>query len=87
MQSARCKAACAVTTSGLTRLVYGQHVAVSGRLVEPAIFDGFSYKDYLAIKGVGSVLYDANVASCSTAASTATRSCMNSMRCAPAARR
>ena len=50
-----------VTTSGLTRLVYGQHVAVSGRLVEPAIFDGFSYKDYLAIKGVGSVLYDANV--------------------------
>ena len=50
-----------VTTSGLTRLVYGQHVAVSGRLVEPAVFDGFSYKDYLAIKGVSSVMYDARI--------------------------
>ena len=50
-----------VTTSSSTRLVYGQHVAVSGRLVEPAVFDDFSYKDYLAIKGVSSVMYDARI--------------------------
>ncbi len=50
-----------VTTSGVGRLQYGRHVAVTGRLAEPAVFDDFSYKDYLAVKGVGSVMYGAAV--------------------------
>ena len=50
-----------VTTSGTGRLRYGQHVAVSGRMVEPAVFEDFSYKDYLAVKGVRSVMYGAAV--------------------------
>ena len=50
-----------VTTSGTDRLRYGQHVAVTGRLVEPAVFEDFSYKDYLAVKGVRSVMYSAAV--------------------------
>ena len=50
-----------VTTGGEPRLRYGQQVAVSGRLSEPAIFDDFSYKDYLAIQRVNSVLYAGQV--------------------------
>ena len=50
-----------VTTSGIGRLQYGQHVAVTGRMAEPPVFDDFSYKDYLAVKGVGSVMYGAAV--------------------------
>lgn len=50
-----------VTTSGPGRVQYGQHVAVTGRMAEPPVFDGFSYKDYLAVKGVGSVMYGARV--------------------------
>ncbi|MFN8469323.1 MAG: ComEC/Rec2 family competence protein [Caldilineaceae bacterium] len=50
-----------VTTSGIRGLRYGQHVAVTGRMVEPAIFEDFSYKDYLAVKGVRSVMYGAAV--------------------------
>ena len=50
-----------VTTPSAGRLRYGQHVAVTGRLAEPAVFDGFSYKDYLAVRGAGSVMYGAVV--------------------------
>jgi predicted membrane metal-binding protein len=50
-----------VTTSGTGRLQYGQHVAVTGRMAEPPVFDDFSYKDYLAVRGVGSLMYSAAV--------------------------
>ncbi len=50
-----------VTTRGIARLRYGQAVAVTGRLVEPAVFEDFSYKDFLAIDGVNSVMYGAQV--------------------------
>ena len=50
-----------VTTREVGRLFYGQAVAVTGRLAEPAVFEDFSYKDYLAIDGVNSVMYGAQV--------------------------
>lgn len=50
-----------VTVRGASRLRYGQVVSVTGRLVEPAVFEDFSYKDYLAIDGVNSVMYGAQV--------------------------
>ncbi|MFN8470243.1 MAG: ComEC/Rec2 family competence protein [Caldilineaceae bacterium] len=50
-----------VTAFGTARLRYGQPVSVTGRLAEPAVFEDFSYKDYLAIGGVSSVMYGAQV--------------------------
>ena len=43
------------------RYRYGQPVRVTGRLVTPPEFDTFSYRDYLARKGVYSLLYSASV--------------------------
>lgn len=48
-------------TAGGPRLHYGQQMTVRGRLSEPAIFDDFSYKEYLARQGIGSVLYNGEV--------------------------
>ena len=50
-----------VTAFGTARLRYGQAVSVTGRLADPAVFEDFSYKDYLAIDGVNSVMYGAQV--------------------------
>ncbi len=50
-----------VTSRSAPPLRYGQQVAVSGRLSEGGVIDGFSYTDYLAVKGVGSVIYGAEV--------------------------
>ncbi len=43
------------------RLHYGEAVVVRGRLVTPTEFDSFSYRDYLARRGVHSVIYDAQI--------------------------
>ena len=43
------------------RLAYGQPVVIRGRLVTPNEFDSFSYRDYLARRGVHSVIYDAKI--------------------------
>ncbi len=45
--------------AGTGRLRYGQQWPLPGRLVEPAVFEDFSYKDYLAVDGVNSVMYGA----------------------------
>ncbi len=50
-----------ITTGAEPRLRYGQQVTAGGRLVEPAVFDGFSYRQYLAGKGIFSVMYRADV--------------------------
>jgi competence protein ComEC len=50
-----------VTAQRTARLRYGQALTVTGRLVEPAVFKDFSYKDYLAIDGVNSIMYGAQV--------------------------
>jgi competence protein ComEC len=42
-------------------VAYGDRVTATGRLVTPGVFDTFSYADYLARRGVFSVLEDANV--------------------------
>ena len=49
-----------VTTES-ERLQYGDHVSVTGRLVEPPVFDDFSYRQYLAIKGIEGLMYGAHV--------------------------
>ncbi len=43
------------------RYVYGQPVAVRGRLVTPPVFEDFSYREYLARKGVHSLAYGAQI--------------------------
>lgn len=43
------------------KLAYGQPVVIRGRLVTPNEFDSFSYRDYLARRGVHSVVYDAQI--------------------------
>ncbi|MFN8442701.1 MAG: DNA internalization-related competence protein ComEC/Rec2 [Caldilineaceae bacterium] len=43
------------------KLAYGQPVVIRGRLVTPNEFDSFSYRDYLARRGVHSVVYDAKI--------------------------
>ena len=40
---------------------YGQSVRVSGRLTTPPDFEDFSYRQYLARRGIHSILYDAKV--------------------------
>lgn len=43
------------------RYTYGQPVRVRGRLVTPPAFEGFSYAEYLARKGVGSLVYSPRI--------------------------
>lgn len=65
-----------LTIAGMTHLVrgelrlntgiyqhyaYGQPVRVSGRLVTPPDFEDFSYRDYLARKGIHSLVYGARI--------------------------
>lgn len=50
-----------VSVRSRQRLRYGEAVVVRGRLVTPTEFDSFSYRDYLARRGVHSVLYDAQI--------------------------
>ena len=50
-----------LTTSIRQRYAYGQPVRVQGRLVTPPEFTDFSYRDYLARKGIYSLLYNAQL--------------------------
>ncbi len=43
------------------RYRYGQPVRVTGRLATPPDFDSFSFREYLARKGIHSVLYSATI--------------------------
>ena len=43
------------------RYTYGQPVRVTGRLVTPPVFEDFSYKEYLARKGIHSLFYSARI--------------------------
>lgn len=43
------------------RLRYGDPLAAQGRLVTPPVFAEFSYRDYLARQGIGSLLHNAQV--------------------------
>ncbi|MEM7132703.1 MAG: DNA internalization-related competence protein ComEC/Rec2 [Chloroflexota bacterium] len=43
------------------RYRYGQPVRLRGRLVDPPVFEDFSYRDYLSRKGVHSLLYNAKI--------------------------
>ena len=43
------------------RYTYGQPVRVTGRLVTPPEFEDFSYKEYLARKGIHSLFYSAHI--------------------------
>ncbi|MFO7634559.1 MAG: DNA internalization-related competence protein ComEC/Rec2 [Caldilinea sp.] len=43
------------------RYLYGSPVRVTGRLVTPPVFDAFSYKEYLARKGIHSLFYSARI--------------------------
>lgn len=43
------------------RYTYGQPVQVTGRLVTPPEFEDFSYKEYLARKGIHSLFYSARI--------------------------
>lgn len=46
---------------------YGQPVRLTGRLVQPPEFSDFSYRDYLAARGIHSVVYDARLETRSSA--------------------
>ena len=50
-----------LTTGIRQRYQYGQAVRVEGRLVTPPVFDTFSYREYLARKGVHSLMYGARI--------------------------
>ena len=43
------------------RYAYGQPVRITGRLVTPPEFEAFSYKEYLARKGIHSLFYSARI--------------------------
>jgi competence protein ComEC len=43
------------------RYRYGQPVRLESRLVEPPVFENFSYREYLARKGVHSMLHEARI--------------------------
>lgn len=43
------------------RYRYGQPVQLVGRLVTPPVFEDFSYREYLARKGIHSLLYSARI--------------------------
>lgn len=40
---------------------YGEPLAVTGRLVDPPVFEDFSYRDYLARQGINSLVQEASV--------------------------
>lgn len=40
---------------------YGEHVEIQGKLLTPAEFEDFSYKDYLAVSGIHSVIYNPQI--------------------------
>lgn len=46
-----------VTTPLYPRVEYGERLRVDGYLQEPPIFEDFSYRDYLARKGISSLMY------------------------------
>ncbi|PJE58136.1 MAG: hypothetical protein COU81_02430 [Candidatus Portnoybacteria bacterium CG10_big_fil_rev_8_21_14_0_10_36_7] len=46
-----------LTTDRFLDLKYGDAIRVSGRLKEPPVLGTFSYKDYLAMRGIGAVSY------------------------------
>ncbi|MCB0047009.1 MAG: ComEC/Rec2 family competence protein [Caldilineaceae bacterium] len=50
-----------LTTSAEARYVYGQPLRIRGRLTTPPVFEDFSYREYLARKGVHSLLYSAQI--------------------------
>lgn len=50
-----------LTTGIRERYIYGQPVRVTGRLVAPPEFEDFSYRDYLARKGIHSLFYSARI--------------------------
>lgn len=50
-----------LTTGIQQRYAYGQPVRVQGRLVTPPEFTDFSYRDYLARKGIYSLVYNAQI--------------------------
>ena len=50
-----------LNTGTRERYRYGQPVAVRGRLVTPPVFEDFSYREYLARKGIHSLLYGAQI--------------------------
>lgn len=50
-----------LTTDARQRYRYGQSLRVSGRLVTPPEFEDFSYRDYLARKGIHSLIYRAKL--------------------------
>ena len=50
-----------LTTGIRERYAYGQPVRVSGRLVTPPEFEDFSYREYLARKGIHSLFYSARI--------------------------
>lgn len=50
-----------LNTGTRTRYVYGQPVRVRGRLVTPPDFEDFSYREYLARKGIHSLMYGAEI--------------------------
>lgn len=56
-----------LTTGIRERYVYGQPLRVRARLVTPPDFEDFSYREYLARKGVHSLLYGAQIDTLNTA--------------------
>lgn len=50
-----------LTTGIRERYLYGQPVRVTGRLVTPPEFEDFSYREYLARKGIHSLFYSARI--------------------------
>jgi hypothetical protein len=65
------------------RYAYGQPVRLRGRLVTPPDFEDFSYREYLARKGIHSLMYSARIDMLDDP-NRAIRSCDRSTRCAPA---
>lgn len=50
-----------VNTDLRRTFVYGQSVRVTGRMVQPPEFDGFSYREYLAVRDIHTVVFDGRV--------------------------
>ncbi len=50
-----------LTTDTPLRYQYGQPLQLRGRLVTPPVFTDFSYRDYLARKGIHSLLYPSSI--------------------------
>lgn len=48
-------------TGPTPRYRYGDALAVTGRLVDPPVFEDFSYRDYLARQGINSLVQEATI--------------------------